>query len=138
MPEMIEKLRPKIRRFALALIERCREEGFEIQVVRGVRTTEEQEELYAQGRTRPGEIITHARGGYSFHNYGVAFDVRPITDDPEEKKMLYQKAGALGQELGLEWGGAWEDFYDPPHFQYTAEYSKEEFLKGTVDWTRFD
>jgi peptidoglycan L-alanyl-D-glutamate endopeptidase CwlK len=138
MPEIIEKLRPKIQQLARALIEECRKEGFEVRVVRGLRTHEEQEAFYARGRTEPGEIVTMVRGGYSFHNYGVAFDIRPIAKDAEDKKRLYEKAGPLGVRLGLEWGGAWKDFIDPPHFQLTEGYSIDDFHNDSVDWKKFD
>lgn len=44
------------------------------QPVAGLRSFEEQDELYAHGRTRPGPVVTQARGGLSFHNYGLATD----------------------------------------------------------------
>ncbi len=104
-----------------------------------MRTIEEQDAFYAKGRTQPGEIITMAKGGYSYHNYGVAFDVRPKNfADEADKLTQLQKAGAIGVHLGLEWGGMWEEFIDPPHFQYTAGYSIEDFKSDNIDWTKFD
>jgi peptidoglycan LD-endopeptidase CwlK len=70
------------------------------------------------GRTKPGKVVTNARGGYSNHNFGIAFDIgvfegsRYLPDDPK-----YKAVGALGIDLGLEWGGNWKGFTDQPHYQ---------------------
>ena len=87
----------------------------------GLRTYERQDELYAQGRTEPGQIVTNAQGGESFHNFGAAYDVtmyrdgQPIQrgDDP-----AYQTSGIMGEAAGMEWGGRW-NHPDMPHFQQT-------------------
>lgn len=44
------------------------------QPISGLRTFEEQERLYAQGRTQAGQIVTYAQPGLSLHNYGLATD----------------------------------------------------------------
>jgi len=38
------------------------------------RTFAESDKLYAQGRTEPGQIISNAKAGQSWHNYGLALD----------------------------------------------------------------
>jgi peptidoglycan L-alanyl-D-glutamate endopeptidase CwlK len=132
-------LRPRVRRLAEQLKEACKAAGIEILVSRGYRTTEEQDAFYARGREEPGPIVTNSRGGYSYHNYGLAFDVRPIEFADEEEKILkLTKIGEMGKQFGLEWGGDWEQFFDPVHFQCTAGYSIEELRSGAVDWSRFD
>jgi peptidoglycan LD-endopeptidase CwlK len=85
----------------------------------------DQDRLYAQGRRGgpPGDIVTNARGGQSNHNFGVAFDIdisrdgwrTTLRDGPE-----FDRAGALGTALGLEWGGNWRTIQDRPHFQFTG------------------
>ena len=52
-------------------------DGHPVVVTECFRSNEEQNRLYAQGRTAPGNIVTHARGGSSFHNYGLAVDIVP-------------------------------------------------------------
>jgi peptidoglycan L-alanyl-D-glutamate endopeptidase CwlK len=134
-------MRPKIRTLAKILQEKCREEGFSIEIARTLRTHEEQERLYAHGRTSHGKIVTRRKGGESFHNYGVAFDIRLVVlkeINEKKKEEFYKKAGAVGIRLGLEWGGNWAEFVDMPHFQYTAGYSIEDFKNNTVDWKMFD
>lgn len=93
--------------------------GTVAKIISGTRTYEEQTALYAQGRSKPGKIVTKARAGYSNHNFGVAFDIgifrdgAYITDGPH-----YDTAGAIGKSVGLEWGGDWKTFKDRPHFEY--------------------
>lgn len=139
-PADLSFLKPKVRELAEKLIAECKKQGFKIIVSRGFRTAEEQNEFYAQGRTKPGDIITMVQGGSSFHNFGVAFDIRPVVQEGEEekKKELYQKAGPIGMALGLEWGGTWTEFLDLPHFQYTGDYSIEDFQNNKVDWSKFN
>jgi peptidoglycan L-alanyl-D-glutamate endopeptidase CwlK len=48
-----------------------------IRVVQGLRSWTEQDALYAMGRTAPGKIVTNVKGGYSYHNYGMAVDCVP-------------------------------------------------------------
>lgn len=76
----IEDLRPEVQSLAAQLIEVCRRSGIRLIMTSTFRDYEKQNDLYAQGRVRPGSIVTNARGGYSYHNFGVAFDVCPIVN----------------------------------------------------------
>lgn len=136
----VSLLRPKIRALANQLLLECKKHNFNVIISRTFRTQEEQDELYAQGRTTPGNIVTLVTGGFSFHNYGVAFDVRVILSEEEQykKEQIYRKVGEIGMALGLEWGGTWTEFLDLPHFQYTAGYSIDDFRNNRVDWNKFN
>ena len=135
----IRLLRPKVQRLAEQLVERCDKEGLPIIITRTLRTTDAQDELYARGRTQSGTIVTNARGGSSYHNYGVAFDVRPATFTDEKNKLSQlEKVGAIGTDIGLEWGGAWGEFPDAPHFQYTAGFSIEDFKNESIKTELFE
>ena len=115
---MIATLLPHVRPYARALYFKARDNGIAINIISGTRTHAEQDALYAQGRTTGGEIVTNARGGYSNHNFGIAFDIGVFSGNrylPESP--LYKAVGALGMELGLEWGGNWTSIVDQPHFQ---------------------
>ena len=115
---MIATLLPHVRPYARALYFKARDNGIAINIISGTRTYAEQDALYAQGRTTGGEIVTNARGGYSNHNFGIAFDIGVFSGNrylPESP--LYKAVGALGMELGLEWGGNWTSIVDQPHFQ---------------------
>lgn len=74
----IEDLHPCLQEKARQLIELCKAEGIEIRVTSTLRTFAEQAQLYAQGRTKPGQIVTRAKPGQSWHNYGLAVDVCPF------------------------------------------------------------
>ena len=120
----IATLHPRVRPFARALIEKAAGQGIVIKVISAMRTYAEQDDLFAQGRTKPGKIVTNARGGFSNHNFGIAFDVgvfeggKYLDDSPK-----YKAAGALGTDLGLEWGGNWKTIQDEPHFQLRPDWA---------------
>jgi peptidoglycan LD-endopeptidase CwlK len=114
----IATLRPEVRPVARALVQKAALSGIRIKVTSGLRTFVEQNALYTKGRSRPGNIVTNAKGGYSNHNFGIAFDVAVFEGNkylPESIK--YKAVGVLGNDLGLEWGGDWKTIVDQPHFQ---------------------
>jgi len=114
----IATLLPEVRPMARALVQKAAGMGIRIKVLSGLRTYDEQAALYAQGRTTPGKVVTNARPGYSNHNFGIAFDIGVFEGNtylPESPK--YNAVGALGIDIGLEWGGSWKSIVDAPHFQ---------------------
>lgn len=116
--QCIATLLPEVRPLARALIEKAALHGIAIKIVSGTRSYAEQKALYAKGRTAPGPKVTNARAGHSNHNFGIAFDIgvfegnRYLGDSPK-----YKAVGALGMDLGLEWGGSWKTIVDQPHYQ---------------------
>jgi peptidoglycan LD-endopeptidase CwlK len=108
------------RRFMAAVREspQLRAAGVAAKIISGTRTYQEQAALFALGRTRPGNIVTNASAGRSNHNFGIAWDVGLFKGaDYLQQSPLYDVVGALGRDLGLEWGGDWSSFVDKPHFQ---------------------
>lgn len=92
--------------------------GLSVLVTDGYRSFAEQNDLYAQGRTRPGKRVTNARGGQSFHNVRRAIDVcfldgqqRPTWSGP------WDRLGSIGRAAGFKWGGDWTGLQDRPHFE---------------------
>lgn len=120
----IATLLPEVQPFARALVHKASANGVTIKILSGLRTYEEQEALYAQGRSAPGNKVTNARGGYSNHNFGIAFDIgvfegaKYLADSPK-----YKAVGVLGMELGMEWGGNWKTIVDQPHFQLRPQWA---------------
>ena len=49
--------------------------GKKFAIFEGYRSAERQDELYRQGRTMKGPVVTHAKGGQSWHQYGLAVDI---------------------------------------------------------------
>ncbi|AWG44188.1 hypothetical protein BEH_24305 [Priestia filamentosa] len=117
---------------ALQLVEMAYNKGYYIAITQGLRTPDEQNALYAQGRTKPGKIVTNAKGGQSIHNYGLAFDFAVFDENqnPVWTGNTYNKVGALGKQLGLEWGGDWKSFKDLPHFEYTFGLTLKQLQAG--------
>lgn len=118
----IATLKPAVRPLARELVRQAAGHGIEVKVTSGLRTYAEQDALYAQGRSRPGKIVTNARGGYSNHNFGLAFDLTifaggaPVWESPK-----YKTLGSIGKSLGLQWGGDFASIKDEPHFEYNPK-----------------
>ena len=98
---------------------------FTCKIISGIRTFAQQDELFAQGRTKPGRIVTNAKGGESNHNFGIAWDIgifdgrNYFTGETREEEQAYIDLGEhiLANVADLEWGGNWHDFVDRPHYQ---------------------
>jgi peptidoglycan LD-endopeptidase CwlK len=93
-----------------------------IQVTQGLRSWNEQNDLYSQGRTTPGPIVTDAPAGYSWHNYALAVDIVPedITagqPDWDTAHPAWQRIVSLAPTVGLVSGATWRTFPDWPHLQ---------------------
>lgn len=128
----INELYPEVREKAKKLIELCDKEGIDIIITSTYRDFESQNDLYAQGRTKKGKIVTNAKGGESYHNFRVAFDVVPVVNGKAvwNDFRLWRRIGAIGKSLGLEWAGDWKTFKEYPHFQYTKGLSLADFRAG--------
>lgn len=101
------------------------------------RSFQEQDALYAKGRTRPGNKVTNARGGESFHNYGVASDIAFYNENggitwPEQGDYakLWTRYGEHAKKQGLEWGGDWKSITDRPHVEYHPGINSASQLKA--------
>lgn len=112
-------LRPEAAALATTLIQEARTAGFDVRLLSGLRTIEEQEALFARGRSAPGPIVTRARR--STHNTGLAFDIAIFRDG---KWVFtgsdYNRIGAIGRQLGLIWGGDSPGMKDAPHFEHST------------------
>lgn len=95
-------------------------QGYAFHVVSGFRTYNEQEKLYAQGRTTDGPIVTYARPGDSAHQFGLAADVCRDANmeraglQPDWEPESYEPLRELAPQHGLVWGGTWSQ-PDRPH-----------------------
>jgi len=126
-------LLPVVQVKAKAFLAAAKAEGIDVLITSTYRDNQSQDELYAQGRTRPGKIVTNARGGQSFHNYRVAFDFVPVIGGKAvwNDLALFRRLGKIGKSLGLEWGGDWK-FRDYPHLQYTGGLTIKQLQAGQV------
>lgn len=158
----IDDLATPAKILALRFLADAKEAGIDVIVTCTLRDAEAQNALYAIGRTREeldaaglahveparGRIVTNAKGGDSYHQYGCAFDVVPlrhgkpvwgtsgdgIDDDPSDDETddleLWQRLGAIGEKCGLEWAGRWKRFREFPHFQYKGGLNLDDFRAG--------
>jgi peptidoglycan L-alanyl-D-glutamate endopeptidase CwlK len=130
-------LHPLVKRQADKIITEMARLGHPVRIVQGYRSIEEQNRLYAQGRTTTGSVVTNAKGGQSFHNYGVAVDMVFVKEGWNATESLWQLLGKVGKAQGFEWGGDWTGFVDRPHFEMKLGYSLSDFQGGKVDYSKF-
>jgi peptidoglycan LD-endopeptidase CwlK len=120
----ITTLLPVAQRAARRFLKACKLHGFSVRVISGTRTYAEQNALYAQGRSKPGDVVTRARGGQSNHNFGLAWDVGVFTASGAYLKESpdYSMIATL-RPPGVEWGGDWPKRSggpDRPHYQMST------------------
>jgi len=119
----IKELLPPVRTRVEAFLAAAKAAGIDLIVTSTYRDAASQEALYAQGRTKPGRIVTNAKAGQSWHNWRCAVDVVPVRNGKpvwDAKDPIWQTVGQLGKQAGLEWAGDWKRFKEFPHFQYTG------------------
>ncbi len=128
----VNELHPKLKELAIKLLEEASRQGMKAKVIDTYRSAARQDYLYAQGRSRPGIIVTNATGKdmSSYHNWRLAFDCVQDIPGREYEAAFLAKLGKIGKSLGLEWGGGWSSFKDAPHFQYTFGLSIKELNSG--------
>ncbi len=131
-------IQPLVQRQADKIVSEMARLGHPVRIVQGYRSIEEQNRLYEQGRTTAGAIVTNAKGGQSFHNYGVAVDFVFIKEGWNATDTLWQLLGKVGKAQGFEWGGDWQGFVDRPHFEMKLGYSLNDFQNNKVDYNKFN
>lgn len=135
--DKIKSLKPLVGRMAQELIDRMKKEhNVDILITSGFRDPKEQDAIYAQGRTKPGPIVTQAKGGQSLHNFGVAFDCVPVIGGKPYWNSTYEITAKVAHEIGLEHGD--RGYVDLPHFQCLLGHSLEDFQQNRVDWTSYN
>lgn len=129
--DILAKLHPYFANQVKDMLTKCRAAGLAVYIFEGERTFEKQREYYAKGRDANGNVInqkavvTRAKPGSSYHNYGLAVDI--VFDGDTIKPGIqwtwskpqgdWAKMGAIGESCGLEWAGHWRSFQEMPHHQ---------------------
>ncbi|MWC27868.1 M15 family metallopeptidase [Paenibacillus sp. MMS18-CY102] len=135
------QLHPIVRKQADELVRLTQQQGIRILITDGFRSAAEQDALYRKGRSDEGSIVTKAKGGQSYHNFGLAVDFALLKDDGSASwemnadlngngKSDWQEVVAIAKSLHFEWGGDWSNFPDYPHLQMTFGYSIRELQRG--------
>lgn len=115
--------------------------GIALRVVQGLRTFPEQHAIYNQGRTTPGKIVSNAPAGESYHNYGLAVDICPLTPDGKALNwdFKFSELEPFALPYGITWGGHFPS-PDMDHFEnklghnwrdLLALYKAANFIEGT-------
>ena len=112
----------------------CKNEGHDVLVTSTLRDFESQNALYAQGRTKPGKKVTNAKGGQSFHNYGVALDFVPIVHGKADWNNVsnFKAIADIAKKYGFEWAGDWKTFKEYAHIQYTGGLTLKDLQAGKL------
>lgn len=132
--ERLRGVHPRLMEAVLDILEAMAVLEFPMFVTQGVRTIAQQQALYAQGRTTPGTIVTHADGvtKRSQHQvkadgFGHAVDLA-FVDDPDTPKsevfdpgQPWDLMGLMAEKRGLVWGGRWQGLVDLPHVELHAD-----------------
>ena len=120
--ENIASLVPKAQRAARQFLVACKAFPYTVRILSGGRTYAEQDKLFAQ---RP--VVTKARAGQSWHNYGIAWDVgifgpEYFTGKNAKENKAYSDLAKfiLPKMKELEWGGSWKSIVDMPHYQVAS------------------
>lgn len=129
----LNTLHPKFRPSAIEAWTEAQDampENVQIVITQGYRTFEESDDLYAQGRTKPGPRVTNSPGGASFHNYGLAFDFEMLTNGKVDWVVgpLWMKVVEIMKKHGMKWGGYFKTIIDNPHFENSYGYSYKQLL----------
>jgi peptidoglycan LD-endopeptidase CwlK len=115
----IRTLHPKAQEAARRFLTAAKAAGFDARIISGTRTYAEQAALYKIGRPpdTTNKRVTNADAGESNHNFGIAWDIGLFDHGAYvTAEEPYRKASAFCPP-GVEWGGSWKTFPDPPHYQ---------------------
>lgn len=137
----VTRLHPIVAANGEKLVALSKAQGIDVLITDDFRSTAEQDKLYRQGRSDGGAIVTNAKGGESYHNYGLAVDFALLTpkgkaiwdmeyDGNGNGKSDWMEVVAIAKRLGFAWGGDWKSFPDYPHLQMDFGYSIRELQGG--------
>lgn len=131
--QRILKLHPDIRQLVVDAINAIEDRGVGIRITYGLRTFSEQDAIWQKGRDKDGKkigpTVTNARGGQSYHNYGLAVDFCMLHKDGKasfnwkedldaDSQADWMEAVEEFKKRGFEWGGEWDNPVDRPHVQW--------------------
>jgi RHS repeat-associated protein len=124
-------LNPRVQKKADSLLSILNAKGIDARLGETFRTTEQQNQKFLMGPS-----TTTLSGGESYHNFGLAFDIKIFNTKGEYitdgSSGLYTTAGLVGKSLGLTWGGDWAKPFDPSHFQFTGGISKAKIKENVA------
>lgn len=134
-------LHPVVEENTNKLIRHAADQGIQVIVTDGFRSISEQDKLFERGRSTAGGIVTYARGGESYHNFGLAIDFAILAKDGKaiwdtgydgngNNKSDWMEVVSIAKGLGFEWGGDWNRFKDYPHLEMNFGLSINQLKRG--------
>ena len=126
------------------LVNEAARKGIRVVITDDFRSAKDQDALYAQGRSTDGNVVTNARGGESYHNYGLAIDFALAApggqqliwdmdyDGNGNSKSDWKEVVEIAKNLGFEWGGDWAKFKDYPHLQMSFGLTINDLQNGVL------
>lgn len=129
----LSELHPLLRYYIPIIIKYANKEGIYIIVTEGFRTKKYQDELYAKGRTKPGDVVTNAKGSdyQSQHQWGIAFDIAIANPCHTWDAGYFKRVSDIAKKhcKYIGWGGDWTTPVDKPHFYINIWGSTPDILK---------
>ncbi|SDR04872.1 M15 family metallopeptidase [Virgibacillus salinus] len=136
-----EELDPVVAAKTSQLLIKSAQQDINVVITEKVRSIKRQNELYEQGRSSDEDVVTYAKGGESYHNYGLAVDFALRNNDGKiiwdinydgnnNGKADWFEVADIAKQLGFEWGGDWSKFKDYPHLQMDFGLSIRQLKKG--------
>ncbi len=136
-----EELDPVVAAKTRQLLKKSAQQDINVIITEKVRSIKRQNELYEQGRSSDESVVTYAKEGESYHNYGLAVDFALRNNDGEiiwdinydgnnNGKADWFEVADIAKQLGFEWGGDWSKFKDYPHLQMDFRLSIRQLKKG--------
>jgi peptidoglycan L-alanyl-D-glutamate endopeptidase CwlK len=133
----LDQLAPRLRDGVPKILAAMAAIGYPMMVTDTLRTVEEQQVLFAKGRTAPGPIVTRADGVIKRSNHqphgdglGHAVDCCFVVDGHAswDPRLPWKAYGALAEALGFAWGGNWQSLHDLPHIELLEPATTERTL----------
>lgn len=140
-----DKIHPRLFKIYCEVLEECNSKGKEYYAISGYRDPKEQQALFDQGRTKPGNIVTNSEGFKSYHNFGLAIDSSFDGDlkreglQPSWDVQEYRTLAEVSKTKGLQSGLYFAKLVDAPHVQLalpsgiSLDMLKVAFKKGGLE-----
>ena len=120
----ISELAPNAQKACRLFLEKCEENGLKVRITETYRSQKRQNWLYAQGRTRKGNVVTWTKN--SRHTSRRAWDIcKDVKGQEYSDSGFFKACGQIAKELNITWGGTWKQA-DTPHFEIDTDWKESE------------
>ena len=132
----IDELSEVAQKACRVFLEECQRQGLKVLITETYRSQERQNELYKQGRTTSGKVVTWTK--HSRHTSRRAWDIcQNVKGQEYSNTTFFRKCGEIARSLGIIWGGDWST-PDMPHFEVDANWSYKEEPMTEEERKKFD